>query len=880
MSFTISDGVSRYHHGRVKSEKAESRYAPTLYIGLGGSGVEIVGRLKQRIPDSALQTEPLAFLGIDVDYRRRRDHALGEEEFFYAAPPVMSRVNELTALALRWLAPALAPSSLAAMHSGAGQQRHLGRLALTLHSEEIAKAIAVAAAKIGPAADSARAYVIASLAGGTGTGMLFDVAAILQDLGFLGSVDAVLLLPQVFYGLAGNRMQPTAFATLVEIAALETERIDLPFKPAKEGLFRRVYLQGAQSAADPYATFDTVAETVEMMSFADIHQRQSRHEPRVSHEDGGVFSAAVTTAVRLAEPFAWRESSDEIPAKLVDDLSALVNERIRIVGEPSAEELIRRIEDVGLAALIQAWEAQQAEIARALDRMHDDVRERVRTLLRAHRHVPASIISEEDSRLPELPPRELDDNRRRFVFSTVENASRKFFLRQRLVREAVKGAVAELRRQREREILRWVIAVIVETAEEFAFSSVLADKAAAALAKIDTAVFDRQRYAAPSARTVVTLLVPRNIEGSDDIAKLLAEMARLRFGTGPILIRSERDTDREIVLLVEWLFYPTVAIRGIFELEEEYRKEPDRTTYHFDKNWPALLADVIDSIGGGRRIAPRKRNFDIGLIVPLHEEFNVVSSHWPIKDSQISEGTTFLELDMSASGVTCIATVQREMGLSVATSRTEKLLNFADVSLVVLVGIAGSLSSDVELGDIVIADEVAEFNAASKAVPDGDTAFKLVYSGFHFRADYSLIEAIVHWPHLAKDDHREWQNGIRGRAPQLDDGRPRMNIAHVASGDTVGAAEAFRVELPGIDRRFSALEEQAAAIAAAAAARQHSVPFLILRGISDYSDERKKELDRSEKGTWRSLAVHSACDALTRLLRLQAVRDAAKLSGS
>lgn len=231
---------------------------------------------------------------------------------------------------------------------------------------------------------------------------------------------------------------------------------------------------------------------------------------------------------------------------------------------------------------------------------------------------------------------------------------------------------------------------------------------------------------------------------------------------------------------------------------------------------------------------------------------------------------------MSGIGVTCIATVLREMGPSVTASRTEKLLNFAPVNLVILVGIAGSLDSDVELADIVVADEIAEFQSASKVVPDAGGSYKFQYSGAHFRTPYSLIEAIAHWPLLAKEDHRAWKNGIRGRVPDLGDERPRMHVQHVASGNTVGAAEAFRVELLGIDRKFSALEMEGAGVARAADTRHPAVPFLIVRGISDYSDERKRTLDQTGRGRWRVLAVHSACDALHRILRLPAVRTAAK----
>jgi nucleoside phosphorylase len=404
-----------------------------------------------------------------------------------------------------------------------------------------------------------------------------------------------------------------------------------------------------------------------------------------------------------------------------------------------------------------------------------------------------------------------------------------------------------------------------------------------AIDRLDAGVFVSDHSDPSEATASVTIIVPHGFAGSAEYARALAERVKVHLRTHVVVAQPEGVPDGEIVFFAESHFQPFQAIRGVADLEEEYRKKADPTEYHFDRNWPTLLSGFIDSLSTRRTAGPLSRaelprRFDIGLVVPLHEEFEIVASHWPIKGSETSAGTTFLELDMSAAGVTCVATVLREMGPSVAASRTEKLLNFADVSLVVLLGIAGSLRSDVELADVVIADEVAEFHAASKAVPDGDGSFRFQYSGFHFRAQYSLIEAIAHWSHLARTDHLEWKNGIRSQAPGLDDDHPRLHVEHVASGDTVGAAEAFRIELLGIDRRFAALEMEGAGVARAADTRQPATPFLIIRGISDYSDERKKTLDRTRKGVWRSAAVHSACDALTRLLRLQSVRSAAKLA--
>ncbi len=78
--------------------------------------------------------------------------------------------------------------------------------------------------------------------------------------------------------------------------------------------------------------------------------------------------------------------------------------------------------------------------------------------------------------------------------------------------------------------------------------------------------------------------------------------------------------------------------------------------------------------------------------------------------------------------------------------------------------------------------------------------------------------------------------------------------------------EAFRIELLGIDRRFAALEMEGAGVACAADTRQPATPFLIIRGISDYWDERKKTLDRTGVA-WRESTNRRAA-RLKRFLKI------------
>ena len=998
--------------------RSSTRYAPTLIVGIGGSGVEIAQRVKNMMlggTERAGTDVPAHFLGIDLD-AHSGGKSLASDEFLYVDPAsVIDKLKHGDPQTLGWL-PAMSPIRQSHLQaSGAAQHRGIGHLASAVSSFRIESALRRAVSRL--PSDIARAFVIASLAGGTGSGMLFDVAAALHRIGFPGAIDTVLLLPEVFSAVSFQaRMLPIAYGTLIELAALQSKYLTLPGIVPPAAPFHRVYLQGPWGGrmAAPDATYEAVAAMLEAMSRTPV----SRHHTALqanAHESAGepstsVFSTAAKAGLRLLR---YRELADAFAGVFLHNLSAgghgLFNDD---VPDAPAVEIAQRIEQLVMSVQVDDFTrsvTRQAEerfeqaaanpatfpkfraelsVFFGRDAVHESfwltsarpaaakmVREALRplqyqlppvprklervlgetpALLSRHLTPPTTwqllnddsldggsiwkqltlrtrIRTLKNGLLPEIGKRAEALLRQLIVVTALdvlkemEEEERRYWARlndldilwreshsvdadaERILRVALAGLgwpardafksrfLSQFQTFYERytttrdrtDLDAWMATTRGLFEETFATPYVdpailySDDDVSAAVRRLDSGVFVPGRTEARAARTRVTIAVPGDLHDSDEFLRDLAGKAQSLLQANVVTEMIDGGDEPEILLLLESHFYGPAAIRGIREYQTEYEHQPDRTAYHFDRTWPALLQGFIDSLPADSAAGPRRpafpRKFDIGLVVPLHEEFEIVQSHWPVKGNEIVAGTTFLELDMSAAGVTCVATILREMGPSVAASRTEKLLNFADVSLLVLLGIGGSLNDDVELSDIVIADEVSEFNAASKAVPADDGSFRFRYSGFHFPAPYSLIDAVAHWPHVAKDDHLQWKDLMKGRAPALGDGRPRMHVEHVASGDTVAAAEAFRVELLGIDRKFAALEMEGAGVARAAVTRQPTVPFLIIRGISDYCDERKKTLDQAGKGAWRSLAVHSACDALARLLRLPAVRSAVKI---
>ncbi len=190
---------------------------PTLFLGIGGTGASTLTRLRQRLHDrlGGLAAGPaFGMLLLDTDSRALYQATQGEEGAALANQETLTlplrRTEEYRAgsaqllqwLSRRWLYNI--PRSL--QTEGL---RPLGRLALVDHADELFKRLAAAlSAMTSPDAIRAtsersglsfsdarpRVFVVSSIAGGTGSGMVLDVAYMVRKvLGDLGQSDDAVI---------------------------------------------------------------------------------------------------------------------------------------------------------------------------------------------------------------------------------------------------------------------------------------------------------------------------------------------------------------------------------------------------------------------------------------------------------------------------------------------------------------------------------------------------------------------------------------------------------------------------------------------------------------------------------------------------------------
>ena len=279
-----------------------------------------------------------------------------------------------------------------------------------------------------------------------------------------------------------------------------------------------------------------------------------------------------------------------------------------------------------------------------------------------------------------------------------------------------------------------------------------------------------------------------------------------------------------------------------------------------------------------------KPYFDVGVVIALPEEFGYVRELLPHLKSIQYEGTHFYRLDVSpASAICCLV---GQMGTLPAANAANRLLTFADVKVLVLLGLAGAVDDGVDVGDVVVADEVNEFQASSKAQPTVE-GYEVQYSGRHWSLEFAIKEGVRHFEYSYPEGFSKWQAQVADDFSELNSPNKdtvcslpaKLHIGPIASGNIVAASSAFLEEVRRINRKFVAIDMEAAGVASAASERIHPVQWLVVRGVSDRGDEKKKALD-DERRVWRRYCVRNAIGLLQNLLTWKGFRAACGLESS
>lgn len=275
----------------------------------------------------------------------------------------------------------------------------------------------------------------------------------------------------------------------------------------------------------------------------------------------------------------------------------------------------------------------------------------------------------------------------------------------------------------------------------------------------------------------------------------------------------------------------------------------------------------------------------IAFVVALAEEFRVLHEYvgdWtPHSASGIDDYRFDIPGDDAGDVVACIACLIDDMGPGHAGDATHRVIDTWNPAVVVNVGIAASLKpDDIKIGDVVVVHMAKEYAVKSK-ISEGESGTRIEPGGDYFNADPRLVSAVHQFEFSNKKSYVEWRSACAKqlienvpspvRDKMIIDGHlraePVLIKASLASGPAVGAAAGFREWIVSTDRNIKALEMEAAGVLRAVASRPTTAKAVVIRGISDFADSKKTDLDQVAQGAFRRNAMWNCLDLVWRLVR-------------
>lgn len=288
---------------------AKTKYYPTILIGLGGTGTEVLLRVKKLILERMGSTGLHRFVFIDNDESAFRDRGMGLPSVGTGERCVIGEADRVQAylgkpnlhkeLYTRFPKESIKEQYIRALSrgQGAGQIRAVGAIAFSLNYDQVNRAISTAFINVTTIDEKTKTevrqgganigkkvyvYIVCSLNGGTGAGCFLDTALTAREVcGPEAAIIGIFALPSpsfdkinVGHQAMNNRMRANAYAALKELQfvidggrskdfSVSYSSVNKITLPGDDPLFSLVYLVDDRN---PYGRLTDLNDLYELMA--------------------------------------------------------------------------------------------------------------------------------------------------------------------------------------------------------------------------------------------------------------------------------------------------------------------------------------------------------------------------------------------------------------------------------------------------------------------------------------------------------------------------------------------------------------------------------------------------------------------------------------
>jgi nucleoside phosphorylase len=276
-----------------------------------------------------------------------------------------------------------------------------------------------------------------------------------------------------------------------------------------------------------------------------------------------------------------------------------------------------------------------------------------------------------------------------------------------------------------------------------------------------------------------------------------------------------------------------------------------------------------------------KEYFDLIVVVPLEEEIHAVMEIFPGISDRSTPNEFRYAVDGGSNLIKMLVVQQEGMGKAHAAQAVSSSFQDFSAGMVVCVGIAGSLTDDMRLGDVCYSGSIIDVYDNIKASDNLKGQLDFGFSPHHYSTPREITSSMnfVRTLPALKPLYEDWQrqrlhagnrllsHPVPGRSNRLEVlGEPKSRNGTIVCG-AVSGSENYNNKLRAIDRKLLALETESGGVFERA--QMLGIPALTIRGISDYADANKASLEAESAGNIRRIAGLNAAS----FLRLQLHND-------
>ncbi|MEH1960320.1 MAG: tubulin-like doman-containing protein [Nostoc sp.] len=308
----------------------EKSMVPTVLVGVGGTGVEVLSRVRRLVEEAygSLKNFPIiSFFSIDTD----KDYKVSNPEV--AGSPLKDHEKHWASVSGRevydimsnmekypWIEswfPRELERNIGALEAGAGQIRACGRFAFFYNYHKIRQRFFEAADRvkgheslmlekhdIRVNSGGLNVFIVGSISGGTGSGMLIDLGYCLRNwLKGQGSplITAIVPMPNAFASInVGDRVLANGYAALMELSYFSDYRTEYVTQ-FSAGLVDEVrnklppfdftYLVGTKNGESEF-NLDQIREIIAQNVFLDLTSDFAPHKRSIRDNIKGAWAQA------------------------------------------------------------------------------------------------------------------------------------------------------------------------------------------------------------------------------------------------------------------------------------------------------------------------------------------------------------------------------------------------------------------------------------------------------------------------------------------------------------------------------------------------------------------------------------------------------------